>query len=61
MERYADQRPRPEELLAGIRAVATGDAVIAPAVTRRLLDAYGRHLPARPGDATPAPTRGSPP
>ncbi|MFJ6392898.1 response regulator [Streptomyces sp. NPDC091972] len=36
---------RPEELLAGIRAVAFGDAVIAPALTRRLLDAYGSHLP----------------
>ncbi|MEW1640621.1 response regulator transcription factor [Streptomyces sp. NPDC091219] len=35
----------PEELLAGIRAVASGDAVIAPALTRRLLDAYARHLP----------------
>jgi DNA-binding NarL/FixJ family response regulator len=44
---------RPEELLAGIRAVATGDAVIAPAVTRRLLDAYGRHLPAHPGRRDP--------
>ena len=35
----------PEELLAGIRAVASGDAVIAPAPTRRLLDAYAQHLP----------------
>ncbi|WP_410614202.1 response regulator [Amycolatopsis sp. lyj-109] len=35
----------PEELLAGIRAVARGDAVVAPALTRRLLDAYARHLP----------------
>ena len=35
----------PEELLAGIRAVAVGDAVIAPALTRRLLDAYAKHLP----------------
>jgi DNA-binding NarL/FixJ family response regulator len=34
----------PEELLAGIRAVAEGDAVIAPALTRRLLDAYAQHL-----------------
>jgi DNA-binding NarL/FixJ family response regulator len=33
--------------------VATGDAVIAPAVTRRLLDAYGRHLPACPGRRNP--------
>ena len=44
---------RPEELLSGIRAVATGDAVIAPAVTRRLLDAYGRYLPAHPGRRDP--------
>ncbi|MCX4457035.1 response regulator transcription factor [Streptomyces sp. NBC_01340] len=35
----------PEELLAGIRAVAAGDAVIAPALTRRLLDVYAKHLP----------------
>jgi DNA-binding NarL/FixJ family response regulator len=36
---------RPEELLGGIRAVAAGDAIIAPGLTRRLLDAYSRHLP----------------
>ncbi|WP_155055678.1 response regulator [Streptomyces blattellae] len=36
---------QPDELLAGIRAVAGGDAVIAPALTRRLLDAYAQHLP----------------
>ncbi|GAA3145498.1 response regulator [Streptomyces rectiviolaceus] len=35
----------PEELLSGIRAVATGDAVVAPSLTRRLLDAYADHLP----------------
>ncbi|MFI6449535.1 response regulator [Kitasatospora sp. NPDC050543] len=41
----------PEELLAGIRAVASGDAVIAPGLTRRLLDAYAHHLPVRaPGE-----------
>jgi DNA-binding NarL/FixJ family response regulator len=34
----------PEELLAGIRAVAAGDAVIAPALTRRLLDAFASRL-----------------
>ncbi|MEU9079546.1 response regulator transcription factor [Kitasatospora sp. NPDC048538] len=45
---------RPEELLAGIRAVAGGDAVVAPAVTRRLLDAYAHHLPVRPAGAGPA-------
>ncbi|MEU6466491.1 response regulator transcription factor [Streptomyces sp. NPDC046976] len=34
---------RPDELLAGIRAVAGGDAVIAPALTRRLLDEFARY------------------
>ncbi len=43
----------PEELLAGIRAVAGGDAVIAPALTRRLLDTYAQRLPA--GSADPPP------
>lgn len=43
---------RPEELLAGIRAVDSGDAVIAPALTRRLLDEYARYVPAhRAGSA----------
>jgi len=44
---------QPEELLAGIRAVATGDAVVAPSLTRRLLDAYVHHLPSQ----TPADDR----
>ncbi|MCX4447853.1 response regulator [Streptomyces sp. NPDC087866] len=38
----------PEELLSAIRAVASGDAVVAPSLTRRLLDAYVQHLPADP-------------
>ncbi|WP_369170408.1 response regulator [Streptomyces sp. R28] len=47
---------QPEELLSGIRAVATGDAVVAPSLTRRLLDAYAHHLPKpSPGDG-PEPT-----
>ncbi|MFJ9869290.1 response regulator [Streptomyces sp. NPDC101165] len=41
---------RPEELLAGIRAVAVGDAVIAPALTRRLLDEFAQLLPRPAGD-----------
>ncbi|MFE2053746.1 response regulator [Streptomyces sp. NPDC059459] len=46
----------PEELLSGVRAVATGDAVVAPSLTRRLLDAYVHHLPAStPPDGTPDP------
>lgn len=31
---------RPGELLAGIRAVAAGDAILSPRTTRRLLDTY---------------------
>jgi DNA-binding NarL/FixJ family response regulator len=34
-----------EELAAAIRAVAAGDAVVAPSVTRRLLDTYAHRLP----------------
>lgn len=42
----------PADLLSAIRAVATGDAVISPSVTRRLLDAFAHRLPAAP-DAAP--------
>jgi DNA-binding NarL/FixJ family response regulator len=35
----------PEELLAAVRAVATGDAVIAPSATRRLLEQVADALP----------------
>jgi DNA-binding NarL/FixJ family response regulator len=42
---------RPDELLAGIRAVAGGDAVVAPAMTRRLLEVFTTYLPLRgPGE-----------
>jgi DNA-binding NarL/FixJ family response regulator len=37
---------QPAELLAAIRAVAAGDAVVAPSVTRRLLATYSHRLPA---------------
>ncbi|MER8035744.1 response regulator transcription factor [Streptomyces hydrogenans] len=46
---------QPEELLAGVRAVAAGDAVVAPSLTRRLLDTYIQHLPESP--TAPAPVR----
>ena len=42
---------RPEELLAAIRNVAAGDAVVAPSATRRLLQQVLPSLPARPGEA----------
>jgi DNA-binding NarL/FixJ family response regulator len=35
----------PDELVAGIRVVAAGDALLAPAVTRRLLDRIATRLP----------------
>ncbi|MBV9606771.1 MAG: response regulator transcription factor [Solirubrobacterales bacterium] len=35
----------PPDMLSAIRAVATGDAVVAPSVTRRLLSQFARHLP----------------
>ncbi|HEX4222434.1 MAG TPA: response regulator transcription factor [Pseudonocardiaceae bacterium] len=41
----------PADLLSGIRAVASGDAVVAPTVTRRLLDTVARHLPDPGGHA----------
>jgi len=47
----------PEDLLSAIRAVAGGDAVVAPRVTRRLLDTMAHHLPdfrTDDGDADPA-------
>jgi DNA-binding NarL/FixJ family response regulator len=35
----------PPDLLSAIRAVASGDAVVAPSVTRRLIDTFLPHLP----------------
>ncbi|MBX9397556.1 response regulator transcription factor [Streptomyces sp. TRM72054] len=37
---------QPEELLTGIRAVASGDGILAPAVTRRLIEAFAHLAPA---------------
>ncbi|MEV4516995.1 response regulator transcription factor [Dactylosporangium sp. NPDC049525] len=36
---------QPAELVGAIRSVAEGDAVVAPRVTRRLIDAFAGHLP----------------
>ena len=44
---------RPEELIAGIRAVASGDAVVAPRLTRKLMDAYAEAVPDPSPDADP--------
>jgi DNA-binding NarL/FixJ family response regulator len=46
----------PPDMLSAIRAVATGDAVVAPSVTRRLLSEFAQHLPGpehRPGELDP--------
>jgi DNA-binding NarL/FixJ family response regulator len=43
---------RPAELVEGIRVVARGDALLAPSVTRRLLDRLARTLP-DPAEAPP--------
>jgi DNA-binding NarL/FixJ family response regulator len=43
---------RPGELVEGIRVVARGDAMLAPSVTRRLLERFAETLP-RPGSALP--------
>ena len=42
-----------EDLVAGVRAAAGGDTLLAPEITRRLVEAYVRRPP--PGPATPAP------
>jgi DNA-binding NarL/FixJ family response regulator len=42
---------RPDELVHAIRVVAGGDALLAPSVTRRLLDAFAGSLPPSLGQA----------
>jgi DNA-binding NarL/FixJ family response regulator len=44
----------PAELLSAIRAVASGDAVVAPSTTRRLLATLAHRLPAPAGDVSSA-------
>ena len=44
----------PEDLVQAIRIVAAGDAIVAPSVTRRLLDKFATRLPAV-RDASPPP------
>ncbi len=45
----------PAELLSAIRTVARGDAVVAPRVTRKLLERFAARLPAGPEGAAPDP------
>jgi DNA-binding NarL/FixJ family response regulator len=48
---------RPADLLSAIRAVASGDAVVAPSITRRLLDTFAHKLPDPDKPHTPADPR----
>jgi DNA-binding NarL/FixJ family response regulator len=43
------KRTRPEELIAAIHAVATGDALLSPSVTRRVIDEMTRYPTAAAG------------
>jgi DNA-binding NarL/FixJ family response regulator len=40
----------PEELVHAVRIVAAGDALLAPSVTRRVIEQYARHQAPRPRD-----------
>jgi DNA-binding NarL/FixJ family response regulator len=42
---------QPAELIAGIRTVAAGDGVVAPRLTRRLIETFAQQHHARPGTA----------
>ncbi|MFC0038250.1 response regulator transcription factor [Actinomadura rayongensis] len=44
----------PAQLIAAIRAVHSGDAVVAPSTTRRLLDRFAVHLPGKEDKALDA-------
>lgn len=37
---------KPDDLIAAIRTIARGDAVVSPRITRRMLDLFGTRLPA---------------
>jgi DNA-binding NarL/FixJ family response regulator len=41
------------DLIAAVRAAAAGDALLAPSVTRRLIEAFAR----RPPETSPSPSR----
>lgn len=42
----------PDDLVAAVRVVAAGDALLAPSVTRRLLDKFARRLPEPAADVS---------
>src|SRR5205823_3721199 len=44
---------RPDELLAAVRVVASGEALLAPKVTRRLIEQFVQDLPSTPVERHP--------
>jgi DNA-binding NarL/FixJ family response regulator len=44
---------QPDQLVEAIRVVARGEALLAPTVTRRLLDRFAQALPGAPGEPPP--------
>jgi DNA-binding NarL/FixJ family response regulator len=46
------KRSRPEDLIAAVHAVAAGDSLLSPSVTRRVLDRMAAQPPAAPVDAS---------
>ncbi|NYI07735.1 response regulator [Allostreptomyces psammosilenae] len=42
----------PADLVSAVRVVAAGDALLAPSVTRRLIEDFGRRVPAGPRPST---------
>jgi len=44
----------PEEIAAAVRIVASGEALLAPAVTRAVIEEFARHPPSAPATPPPA-------
>jgi DNA-binding NarL/FixJ family response regulator len=44
----------PEEIVAAVRIVASGEALLAPAITRAVIEEFARHPPATPSVPPPA-------
>ena len=44
----------PEEIAAAVRIVASGEALLAPAITRSVIEEFARHAPAPPPIPSPA-------
>jgi DNA-binding NarL/FixJ family response regulator len=50
----------PEHLVGAVRLVRSGDALLAPAITRRLVEKFAAPAPAAPSGARPGPRTGQP-